>query len=146
MEISDVESNILKKELKKVAQINELILETKDLMKPYQERLKQLKFEKKELEKEICPNMEKYNCKVAEIENANGKVEYKVKYEVKQSMVPVTQKSLKEKMASFFKDGPGSYISFNSKRPEDKGQELFDYIYAKENRKFVKKEELVVKS
>jgi hypothetical protein len=141
MDINDVDIETLTRELKKVAQIDALISETKDQMKPYQERLKQLKFEKKELEKELCPTMQKNDLRVAELPDNIGIIHYKVK----QAMVPMTQKSTKDRMVLFFKEGPGSYINFNSKKTEEKGQELFDYIYEKQNRQFIKKEELKTK-
>ncbi len=53
MDINEETIDIFKKELRKVAQLDELILETKNMMKPLQERMKQLKFEKKELERKF---------------------------------------------------------------------------------------------
>jgi hypothetical protein len=84
--------------------------------------------------------MEKNNFTRTELPNG-GVIEYKVK----QAVVPVTQKSIKEKMILFFKEGPGSQIGFNSKKPDEKGLEIFDYIYSKKNRAYVKKEELKLK-
>ncbi len=139
MEINEETIDDFKKELKKVAQIDALILETKHMMKPLQDRMKQLKFEKKELEKELCPTMEKNDLKKAELSDKA------FEYKVKQAMVPMTQKSIKERMSLFFKEGPGSQISFNSKKTDEKGQELFDYIYGKQNRQFIKKEEITIK-
>jgi uncharacterized Fe-S cluster-containing protein len=141
MEINESNVDIFTKDLKKVAQIDALISETKDLMKPLQSRLKQLKIEKKEVEKELCPTMVKNDFKVAELPNNIGTVEYKVK----QAMIPITQKSIKEKMIIFFKEGPASQLSFNSKKSDEKGLELFDYIYGKKNRQFITKEELKFK-
>jgi hypothetical protein len=125
MELNESNIDTFTKELKKVAQIDALILETKDLMKPLKDRLKQLQTEKKELEKELCPTMAKNDFRQAELPNNIGIIQYKSK----QSMVPMTQKTVKEKMELFFKEGPGSQISFNSKKPDEKGKELFDYIY-----------------
>ena len=48
-------------------------------------------------------------------------------------------------MVLFFKEGPGFQITFNSKKVDDKGEELFDYIYGKQNRQFIKKEEIKTK-
>jgi len=141
MELNDETVDTFKKELKKVAQIDALISETKNMMKPLQERIKQLKFERKELEKELCPTMEKNDLKKAELDQLNTIFEYKVR----QSMIPMTQKSIKERMVLFFKEGPGFQITFNSKKVDDKGEELFDYIYGKQNRQFIKKEEIKTK-
>lgn len=139
MEINNETIDIFKKELKKVAQIDELISETRNMMKPLQERIKQLKLEKKELEKELCPTMKKNDFKKAELADKT------FEYMVKQAIVPITQKSIKERMMLFFKNGPASQISFNSKKIEEKGQELFDYIYGKHNRQYIKKEEIKIK-
>jgi len=141
MELTDETLDIFTKQLKKVAQLNALISETKESMKPYQERLKQLKIELKEFEKELCPTMKKNDLTQAELPNNIGTIEYKIK----QAMVPMTQKSVKDKMILFFKEGPGSQLNFNSKKSDEKGQEIFDYIYNKKNRQFIKKEELKIK-
>ncbi len=138
MEINETNIDIFTKDLKKVAQLDALISETKGLLKPLQTRLKELKIERKELEKEICPTMVKNDFRIAELPNHDGKIEYKVK----EAMVPMTQSSVKEKILFFFKEGPASLLSFNSKKSEQKALELFDFIYAKKNREFVKKEEL----
>lgn len=138
MELNETNIDTFTKELKKVAQIDALISETKDMMKPLKDRLKQLQTERKELEKELCPTMEKNDFRQAELPNNIGIIQYKVK----QAMVPMTQKTVKDRMALFFKEGPGSQINFNSKRSEEKGKEMFDYIYGKQNRQFIKKEEL----
>jgi hypothetical protein len=142
MELTESNIDLFTKELKKVAQLDALITEIKDLMKPLKERLKSLQIEKKELEKELCPTMGKNDLKQAELPNNIGTIHYKVK----QAMVPMTQKSVKERMELFFKEGPGSQINFNSKNSEDKGKELFTYIYGKQNRQFIKKEELKTKT
>ncbi len=83
--------------------------------------------------------MEKNDFKKAELPDKA------FEYKVKQAMVPMTQKSVKERMTLFFKEGPGGQINFNSKRPDEKGLELFDYIYGKQNRQFIKKEEIKIK-
>ena len=45
----------------------------------------------------------------------------------------------------FFEDGPGSSSSFNSKPSNQKGLDLFGYIYGKQNRDFKTKEIIKVK-
>jgi hypothetical protein len=136
MELNEDNLEVFKSDAKHFAQIDKLIGETKLMMKPFQERLKQLKAEKKELEKEICIVMEANDLKKAELPNNSGILEY----QVKQAMVPVTQKTVKEKMVSFFEEGPGSELSFNSKNAKMKGLEIHNYIYGKQNREFIKKE------
>jgi hypothetical protein len=136
---SDVET--FRKDARHYAQIDKLISETKEMMKPLQIKLKQLTLEKKELEKEICNTMEANNLEVAELPNNTGKIEY----QVKKSMIPVTQKTIKEKMILFYESGPGSLLSFNSKSYKNKAEELYDYIYSKQNRDFINKEKLKIK-
>jgi len=135
MELDETNIEEFRQITKHFAQIDKLINETKEMMKPLQERLKQLKFEKAELEKDICITMEANDLKKAELPNNNKILEYKVK----QAMLPITQKTVKEKITLFF-EGPGSDLSFNSKSAKTKGTEMYDYIYSKSNREFIKKE------
>lgn len=141
MDLDESNIDILTKELNKVVQIDALILETKNSMKPLKERLKQLQFERKELEKQLCPTMERNDLRKAILPDDIATIEYKTR----QSVVPITQKTVKEKMVLFFEEGPGSLISFNSKRSHEKGNEIFEYIYGKQNRQFVRKDELKTK-
>ena len=129
-------------ETRQYAHINKLISETRELMKPLQTRLKQLMLEQKELEKEICSTMEANDLKEIELQAATSGVSGTIKYEVKKAMVPVTQKTIKEKMILFFESGPGSRLDFNSKSYKTKADDLYDYIYSKKNRDFVTKEKL----
>lgn len=140
MEINEDTIELFTKEVKKFAHIDALIFEIKDQIKPLQERLKQLKLERKEIEKGLCPTMRINNFTRTELPNG-GMIEFKIK----QAIVPVTQKSVKEKMVLFFTEGPGSLISFNSNKPEDKGLMLYEYIYDKKNRSYTEKEQLIFK-
>lgn len=134
------ESNIDKftKELRKVAKIDAKIAELKESIKPLKISLKKLETEKKDLERSLCPTMELNNFRQAELPNNLGIIQYTVK----QTMVPMTQKTVKERLYLFFKEGPGSKISFNSLNYHEKGEELFEYVYSKHNRQYIKKEEL----
>jgi hypothetical protein len=142
MELNDDTVEIFRQNVKQFTQIDKLISDLKEQMKPYLERIKQLKLEKAELEKNLCMTMEANDLKQAELPNKSGIVEYKVK----QSMVPVTQKTLKEKMILFFEEDEGSKISFNSLTAKNKGSVIYDYIYGKQNRKFIKKETIKSKN
>lgn len=141
MEINEQTIDIFKSEVEHFAQIDRMIVETKHMMKPYQDRLKQLKLERKELEKDLCEIMDINDIKKTELPNNSGVLEY----QIKQAIVPMTQKTVKEKMIDFFIEGPGSQLSFNSQNPKLKGMEIFNYIYGKENREFVKKEVIKAK-
>lgn len=142
MEINEDNIDIFKSEVKQVVHINSLIIEVRKMIKPLQDKLKRLRLEKKEMEKKLCPTMEKNDLRKTILPGDSGFIEYKIKH----AIVPITQKTVKEKMDLFFKSGPGSHISFNSNKPDDKAAILFDYIYGKENREYIKKEELIVKS
>jgi len=142
MEVQDDEAlKIFTNCSKQIAQIDLIILETKNLMKPMQDKIKQLKIEREELEKELFPCMKTFNLDLIELPD-KGLIEYKVK----QAVIPVTQKTIKERMIHFFREGPGSQIGFNSLFFYEKGEEMFNYIYAKKNRQFIEKKQLKTKN
>jgi hypothetical protein len=146
MELVDQESvEVFRQDARQYAQIDKLISETRNMMKPLQLRLKQLMVEKKDLEKEICSTMEANDLREVELQVSTSGVSGKIEYQVKKSMIPVTQKTIKEKMILFFESGPGSLLAFNSKSYKTKGEEFYDYIYSKKNRDFVTKEKLKTK-
>ena len=97
-------------------------------MKPLQERIKLLNLERKELEQDLCVTMEVNNLQQAELPNKSEVIEYTCK----QAALPITQKTIKDKMISFFESGPGSEIQYNSKDSKQKGLELHNYIYGKD--------------
>lgn len=136
MELNESTLIFFKKELTKFAQIEKDLVETQSLIKPLQNRIKKLKLERKALESNICTTMDSYDIRIVDV--GCSVLEYKVK----NSIVPLTQKTVKEKMIDFFEQGPGSSISFNSFSVREKGEELFNYIYAKDNRTYVKKESI----
>ncbi len=139
MELRDSDDfDIFREQTNQFAQIDKLISETRQLMKPYQLRLKQLQLERKEHEKKICDTMHINKLNVVALENNAGKLEYLVK----KSVVPVTQKTIHEKMMLFFEEGPGSELAFNSKNCKQKGTAMYEYIYGKTNRDYVTKEKL----
>jgi len=121
MSLSNEETlETFKSECSQFAQIDKLISETKKLMKPLQDKLKQLSQEKKELEKDICIIMGENNLKQAQLQDNKDIIEY----QVKQTVLPVTQKNVKDKMFSFYDEGPGAILSFNGKDAKAKGLEL----------------------
>ena len=138
MELNESNIGIFTKDAEHLAHIDKLIKEAKAVMKPIQDRIKQLIQERKELEHELCNVMEANDLDEAELPN---KLEI-IEYTCKQAPIPITQKTIKDKMILFFESGPGSELSFNSKKPKHKGLDLHNYIYGKENRDFVKKEQI----
>jgi hypothetical protein len=135
MELNDNTIGAFKDEVNQFAQIDKLINQTKDLMKPLQEKLKRLMVERRELENQICSTMEVNDIKMAELPGSIGMIEHKTR----NALVPLTRVSIKNRIIDFFNNGPGHDPLFNSKYFEMKGQLLFDYIYAKENREYTKK-------
>jgi len=138
MELNESNIGIFKKDVQQFAIIDKQIKEAKEMLKPLRDRIKQLLLQKKELEQDLCSTMEVNNLQQAELPNNNGTIEYVCK----NAAVPITQKTIKDKMVSFFETGPGSEKSFYSKHGNEKGLILHDFIYAKENRDFIKKEQL----
>jgi hypothetical protein len=140
MELNDDTIEDFRKEVREYDHINQLIEEINTKIKPLQQRLKELKATKKELESDICSTMGKNDLKRAELPDKGVVLEY----QVKKSIVPVNQKSIKEKLIDFYTEGPGSTISFNSYNAQQKASEVFDYIYSKEHREYNVKEVLKV--
>jgi hypothetical protein len=141
MELDDDNVEIFRREVKNFQDIDKHIKETKKMLKPLQDRLKTLTTERKTLEQDICGTMGANNITVAQLPNNTGKLEYISK----KAMVPITQKTVKEKMAEFFDTGPGTNIGFNSYSSNQKGQSIFQWVYGKQNRVFITKEQLKLK-
>jgi hypothetical protein len=123
-------------------QIEKQIIEVKNLLKPLREKLKKLTNEKKEIELQLSNTMKKNELFEIELPDKKGIIEYKAK----NSLVPIKQDDIKIKMIDFFENGKGSELSFNSLNPEQKGTELYNFIYAKENRDKILKETLKSKN
>ncbi len=143
MELNEDTLDVFRDDVTSFAQIDRLIENYKGQLKPIQEKIKELRNQKKELEGDICSTLGRNSLKQIESPDIGVVLEY----QVKKSMVPITQKTVKEKMQDFYKlpHGPGSDLSFNSKSPEEKGLEMFAYIYGKENRNYKETEKLKVK-
>lgn len=135
MELNDNNVDLFRQQVNQFSELDKLIEDVKKQMKPYQQRLKELKNQRKEKEQTICNTMSVNNTEQLELRDGST-----LEYQVKKKMVPVTQKTLKEKMKDFFSEGPGSKLDFNSKNSEQKGTELFLYIYGKQNRAYTETE------
>ncbi len=137
MDIQTVEdADAFRTEVKTFQKIDNEIEKIKNQMKPLQNKLKELRVQKKDLEQEICLTMCKNNMIRAEVEETG----YKVEFLQKQAVVPINQKSIKEKIMDFFEKGMGSKISFNSLTGSQKATNLIDYLYSKENREYIQKD------
>ena len=141
MELNDNNLDDFKQDVTQVCHIEKMIKEAKGQIKPIQDRIKELNTRKKELEQDICNTLGANDLK--HIQSTEHKMD--LEYKVKKSMVPITQKTLKDKYTAFFDEGPGASLSFNSKTGQVKGAELFDYIYGKKNRDYKTKETLKYK-
>jgi uncharacterized coiled-coil protein SlyX len=142
MELNDETVEIFKQDAIYFIEINKIIQETKNAIKPFQDKLKKLMKEKKDLEKQLCETMslEKNKLTRAEFSEHHKALEYKIKT----SVVPIKTSDVKDKILLFFKTGPGSELSFNSLTAVEKGNELYEYIYSKDNRETVTTE--IIKS
>jgi hypothetical protein len=140
MELTDDTIDIFKNDAIYYIQIDEMINNAKNEIKPIQEKIKKLLVEKKELEKQLCKTMstEKNNLKRAEFSESLKILEYKTR----KTIVPVKISDVKDKLTLFFEDGPGSRLSFNGLKSEEKGDEIYRYIYSKENRETIVKESI----
>lgn len=140
--MDDINITHFTKEMEKVAHVEIMISELKEQIKPFKVKIKELEIQKKELEQDLCPIMEANDYKKAELPGGIGVIQYSTK----NSVIPLNQKSISEKMKLFFRNGPGSKITFNSMLPEQKGTAMYEYIYSKENREYIKKDALKFKS
>jgi predicted nucleic acid-binding Zn-ribbon protein len=135
---TEEEVDILRSEVKTFQKIDNEIENIKNQMKPLQLKLKDLRNQKKELQEEICLTLSKNNMNLVELQDTG----YKVEFVQKQAVVPINQKSIKEKIMDFFERGQGSKMSFNSLSGTQKATNLIDYLYSKENRQYIQKDVL----
>ena len=151
MDLNEDTIDIFRDDVSNYTKLTRLIQELKEKeLKPIQEKIRDLNSRKKELEQDLCSTLGRNNSdlvkegkKVMVESTDNGVV---LEYQVKKSMVPMTQKNVKDKMVDFFKNGPGFQISFNSLSAEEKGVTMFEYIYGKDNRSYKTKDNLKMKS
>lgn len=136
-------NNELRGGLSKINQISDLIKETNKLIGPLRERLKQLRGEKKILELNLYPTLAKYQVTDGSVQLDNKMVEFVCK--TTKSKETITQKNIKEKMISFFSEGPGKERDFATFTPTVKGELMHDYIYGIYNRKIIDKPKIIIK-
>lgn len=123
------EVDTFKLEVRKFNNIDEEISKINKTIKPYQEKLKQLKQSKKELEGKICTFMltnEIDQCKMEE---------GALVYEGKKAVVPLSKNAIKENILKFFKN-ESRKDSFKNGNDEEKSELLFNFIYDSENREY----------
>ncbi len=136
MELTDNNIEKFRQDVEYFARINKDIEEVKLMMKPLKEKLRILTDEKTELEQQLCKIMDKNNLDRAELPDNKGIIEYKTRTAV----VPVKKDDIRDKLIIFFKEVELS--KFNKMTVEEKGNEIFNFIYSKENRETVVKETL----
>lgn len=140
MELDERNIELFKHDVTSFVQIEAQIAQVKMQIKPFQERLKKLMADKKELEQQLCETMELNELNVANLPDNKGTLEYKVS----ETLAPLKKDTIKEKMLRFFEFGPGNSRGFESMSAQEKGLEIFNFVY--ENRERVKKEKIKSKN
>ena len=130
MSNSNIDS--FKLEVKRFDAIDNEIKEISGKMKPFQERLKELKNARKELENNICSFME--TNEIGECKLQEGALLYKNS----KNVIPLKKDTIKENIIKFFNDyDPGNFKSLSS---DEKAEQLFKFVY--ENREYKENKQL----
>jgi hypothetical protein len=127
-------SNIdsFKLEVRRFDAIDNEIKEINGKMKPFQERLKELKNTRKELENNICSFME--TNEIGECKLQEGALLYKNS----KNVIPLKKDTIKENIIKFFNDyDPSDFKGLSS---EEKAEQLFKFVY--ENREYKENKQL----
>jgi len=116
-----------------VRQFNNIEIEIKTItkhMKPYNDKLKELKLKKKDLELKICDYMSQNEIDHCKLEDGS------LTHQEKKTIVPLKKKDIKDIITNFFNNYYNDeFIKLSSL---EKSDILFDFIY-KENREFIEK-------
>ena len=107
--------------------IDSEIKKINEQMKPLNSRLKELKTTRKTLENTICCFME--TNEIAECKLADGSLLYKES----KNVIPLSKEAIRQNIIKFFNEN-GNDDKFKRLSSEEKGQELFKYVY--ENREY----------
>ena len=130
--MSNSNINSFKLELKRFDAIDNEIKEISGKMKPFQERLKELKNARKELENNICSFME--TNEIGECKLQEGALLYKNS----KNVIPLKKDTIKENIIKFFNDYDSS--DFKGLSSEEKAEQLFKFVY--ENREYKENKQL----
>lgn len=99
-------------------------------IKPYNDKLKDLKQQKKELETQICNFMTSNDIDKCKLEDSS------LIHQERKALVPLKQKDIKDSFTNFFEKHLDE--SFLKAKPGEKSELLFNFIY-KENREYTEK-------
>ena len=99
-------------------------------IKPYNDKLKELKQQKKDLESQICNFMTSNDIDKCKLEDSS------LIHQERKALVPLKQKDIKDSFTNFFEKHLDE--SFLKAKSDEKSELLFNFIY-KENREYTEK-------
>lgn len=124
------EVDIFKFDVRKYNNIELEIKQISQQIKPYNEKLKLLKIDKKTLESKICIYMNENNIDQCKLEDSS------LVHNGKKNIIPLKKNNIKENIIKFFDNNfDDKFIKLNNL---EKAELLFNYIY-KENRDYIEK-------
>jgi hypothetical protein len=124
--MTDSSIDHFKCEVRRFDSIDYEIRELNNKMKPIQERLKELRSTRKELEGTICSFMQ--SNEIAECKLADGALLYKES----KNVIPLSKAGIKENIIKFFTENNND--EFKKLSVEQKAETLFKFVY--ENREY----------
>ncbi len=119
----DVKKNILRFD-----EIDIKLKKLKDKIKPYQELIKELNTEKKELKESLCRHVI-LTSKEPVVCNLQDSA---LKFSKSEILLGMSKDRIKTQIYKFFKSEES--LDFNELRPSDKTRVLYNFIYDKNNR------------
>jgi hypothetical protein len=129
--MTDIE--VFKLDVRKFDNIETEIKSITKQMKPYQDKIKELKQQKQELQTTICGFMQ--TNEIGECKLQEGSLLFKES----KGVVPLTKNSIKDNIFKFFQT-ESNKTEFKNANNEEKANLLFTYVY--ENREFKEKSSL----
>lgn len=150
-ELTERKIENFRKDVVQYDEVEKLIKTIQLQIKPLQEAMKNLKIEKKGIEKDLARFMGSTGVEHANLPvhgNKNGvPLDYRgdpckaIKYSVTETVIPITKDIIKKSLVRFF-SGEGSSEKFQKLSIEEKGIRTYDFIYDKKNRQKTTKETL----
>jgi len=123
-----------KKDAYQYGEIDSLIKKIKSQLTPLQKALKLLNMDKKIIQKDLCVFMANNKINTVNLTDVKqDEIPIAIKYSVTNALVPVTHSHVKDNLIKFFKDRK-EIENIGKLDPEEQGNYVYNYIYAKENR------------
>lgn len=118
------EANVenFKMEVRKFESLESQIRQINQIIKPQQEKLKELKKQQKDLQTNICGFMQ--TNEISECKLQEGALVYKES----KSVVPLNKTNIKENILKFFQEKYNTE-EFKKASIENKAEQLFDFVY-----------------